>query len=391
MAANFIDYVKIYCRSGKGGAGCMHLHRAKYLPKGGPDGGDGGKGGSVILRGNRNLWTLLHLKYQKHIMATDGGKGGQSRSFGKDGEDKIIEVPCGTVVYDGETGEYICEVKAHDERVVLLKGGRGGLGNWHFRTATNQAPRYAQPGEPAQERTVIMQLKVLADVGLVGFPNAGKSTLLSVVSAAKPEIADYPFTTLTPQLGIVSYRDGRSFCMADIPGIIEGASEGKGLGLRFLRHIERNAVLLFMVPATSEDIQGEYRILLRELEKYNPELLGKARILAISKMDVPRVDEEGNELPKIDFDALQKALEIPIIPISSLTNEGIDELKDQLWTELNKEQNQVIEISHAPIDVTLIEKEEPEAQEDDEEQTIYLNEVEEEWDLDKYKGIGWDE
>ena len=391
MAANFIDYVKIYCRSGKGGAGCMHLHRAKYLPKGGPDGGDGGKGGSVILRGNRNLWTLLHLKYQKHIMATDGGKGGQSRSFGKDGEDKIIEVPCGTVVYDGETGEYICEVKAHDERVVLLKGGRGGLGNWHFRTATNQAPRYAQPGEPAQERTVIMQLKVLADVGLVGFPNAGKSTLLSVVSAAKPEIADYPFTTLTPQLGIVSYRDGRSFCMADIPGIIEGASEGKGLGLRFLRHIERNAVLLFMVPATSEDIQGEYRILLRELEKYNPELLGKARILAISKMDVPRVDEEGNELPKIDFDALQKALEIPVIPISSLTNEGIDELKDQLWTELNKEQNQVIEISHAPIDVTLIEKEEPEAQEDDEEQTIYLNEVEEEWDLDKYKGIGWDE
>ena len=391
MAANFIDYVKIYCRSGKGGAGCMHLHRAKYLPKGGPDGGDGGKGGSVILRGNRNLWTLLHLKYQKHIMATDGGKGGQSRSFGKDGEDKIIEVPCGTVVYDGETGEYICEVKAHDERVVLLKGGRGGLGNWHFRTATNQAPRYAQPGEPAQERTVIMQLKVLADVGLVGFPNAGKSTLLSVVSAAKPEIADYPFTTLTPQLGIVSYRDGRSFCMADIPGIIEGASEGKGLGLRFLRHIERNAVLLFMVPATSEDIQGEYRILLRELEQYNPELLSKARILAISKMDVPRVDEDGNELPPIDFDALRKELEIPVIPISSLTNEGIDELKDQLWTELNKEQNQVIEISHAPIDVTLIEKEEPEAQEDDEEHTIYLNEVEEEWDLDKYKGIGWDE
>ena len=391
MAANFIDYVKIYCRSGKGGAGCMHLHRAQYLPKGGPDGGDGGKGGSVILRGNRNLWTLLHLKYQKHIMATDGGKGGQSRSFGKDGEDKIIEVPCGTVVYDGETGEYICEVKAHDERVVLLKGGRGGLGNWHFRTATNQAPRYAQPGEPAQERTVIMQLKVLADVGLVGFPNAGKSTLLSVVSAAKPEIADYPFTTLTPQLGIVSYRDGRSFCMADIPGIIEGASEGKGLGLRFLRHIERNAVLLFMIPATSEDIQGEYRILLRELEQYNPELLSKARILAISKMDVPRVDEDGNELPPIDFDALRKELEIPVIPISSLTNEGIDELKDQLWTELNKEQNQVIEISHAPIDVTLIEKEDPEEQEDDEEHTIYLNEVEEEWDLDKYKGIGWDE
>ena len=368
----------------------MHLHRAKYLPKGGPDGGDGGKGGSVILHGNRNLWTLLHLKYQKHVMATDGGKGGQSRSFGKDGEDKIIEVPCGTVVYDGETGEFICEVKAHDERVTLLKGGRGGLGNWHFRTATNQAPRYAQPGEPAQERTVIMQLKVLADVGLVGFPNAGKSTLLSVVSAAKPEIADYPFTTLTPQLGIVSYRDGRSFCMADIPGIIEGASEGKGLGLRFLRHIERNAVLLFMVPATSADIVAEYKILLNELEQYNPELLTKARILAVSKMDVPRVDEEGNELPAPDIDALSRELEIPVVAISSLTGQGIDELKDALWVELNKEQNQVIEISHAPIDVTVIEREEePEAQE--EEQTIYLNEVEEEWDLDKYKGIGWDE
>ncbi|MGN1239737.1 MAG: GTPase ObgE, partial [Paludibacteraceae bacterium] len=285
-SSNFIDYVKIYCRSGKGGAGSMHFHRAKYLPKGGPDGGDGGKGGSIILRGNRNLWTLLHLKYQKHIMATDGGKGGDSRSFGKDGEDRIIEVPCGTVVYDGDTGEYICEVREHNERVVLLKGGRGGLGNWHFRTATNQAPRYAQPGEPAQERNVILQLKVLADVGLVGFPNAGKSTLLSVVSAAKPEIADYPFTTLTPQLGIVSYRDGQSFCMADIPGIIEGAAEGKGLGLRFLRHIERNAVLLFMVPATAEDISAEYRILLRELEKYNPELLTKARILAISKCDL---------------------------------------------------------------------------------------------------------
>ena len=391
MAANFIDYVKIYCRSGKGGAGCMHLHRAKYMPKGGPDGGDGGKGGSIILHGNRNLWTLLHLKYQKHIMATDGGKGGQSRSFGKDGEDKIIEVPCGTVVYDGETGEYICEVKEHKEQVVLLKGGRGGLGNWHFRTATNQAPRYAQPGEPAQERTVIMQLKVLADVGLVGFPNAGKSTLLSVVSAAKPEIADYPFTTLTPQLGIVSYRDGRSFCMADIPGIIEGAAEGKGLGLRFLRHIERNAVLLFMVPATSKDIIAEYEILLHELEKYNPELLTKARILAVTKCDLPRVDEEGKELPAIDYKKLSKKLGIEVLPISSIAGLGIDELKDALWTELNKEQNQVIEISHAPIDITRIESEEPEAMEEAEEEgTIYLNEVEEEWDLDKYKGIGWD-
>lgn len=394
MSGNFIDYVKIYCRSGKGGAGCMHLHRAKYVPKGGPDGGDGGKGGSIILQGNRNLWTLLHLKYQKHIIATDGGRGGQSRSFGKDGEDKIIEVPCGTVIYDGETGEFICEVKEHNERVVLLKGGRGGLGNWHFRTATNQAPRYAQPGEPALERTVIMQLKVLADVGLVGFPNAGKSTLLSVVSAAKPEIADYPFTTLTPQLGIVSYRDGRSFCMADIPGIIEGASEGKGLGLRFLRHIERNAVLLFLVPATSEDIQAEYNILLNELEQYNPELLSKARILAISKMDVPRIDQEGNELPSIteaDVTALSEQLGIPVVAISSLTGLGVDALKDVLWEELNKEQNQVIEISHAPIDVTVIEKaEEPANEDDNEEHTIYLNEVEEEWDLDKYKGIGWD-
>lgn len=394
MPSNFIDYVKIYCRSGKGGAGCMHLHRAKYVPKGGPDGGDGGKGGSIILQGNRNLWTLLHLKYQKHIIATDGGRGGQSRSFGKDGEDKIIEVPCGTVVYDGETGEFICEVKEHNERVVLLKGGRGGLGNWHFRTATNQAPRYAQPGEPALERTVIMQLKVLADVGLVGFPNAGKSTLLSVVSAAKPEIADYPFTTLTPQLGIVSYRDGRSFCMADIPGIIEGASEGKGLGLRFLRHIERNAVLLFLVPATSEDIQAEYTILLNELEQYNPELLTKARILAISKMDVPRIDQGGNELPPIteaDVAALSEQLGIPVVAISSLTGLGVDALKDVLWEELNKEQNQVIEISHAPIDVTVIEKaEEPVDEDDNEEHTIYLNEVEEEWDLDKYKGIGWD-
>lgn len=383
-STNFIDYVKIYCRSGKGGAGSMHFHRAKYLPKGGPDGGDGGRGGDIILKGNRNLWTLLHLKYQKHVMATDGGKGGDSRSFGKDGEDKIIEVPCGTVVYDGDTGEYICEVKEHGERVVLLKGGRGGLGNWHFRTATNQAPRYAQPGEPAIERNVILQLKVLADVGLVGFPNAGKSTLLSVVSAAKPEIADYPFTTLTPQLGIVSYRDGQSFCMADIPGIIEGASEGKGLGLRFLRHIERNAVLLFMVPATTEDIVAEYNILLRELEKYNPQLLTKARILAISKCDI-------GEAP--DTQAIAKETGVPVVAISSVSGLGISQLKDMLWTELNKEQNQVIEISHSPIDIKAVERsEETNTQaEEDEPQTIYLNEVEEEWDLNKYKGIGWDE
>ena len=390
-SSNFIDYVKIYCRSGKGGAGSMHFHRAKYLPKGGPDGGDGGKGGSIILKGNRNLWTLLHLKYQKHIMATDGGKGGDSRSFGKDGEDRIIEVPCGTVVYDGDTGEFICEVREHNERVVLLKGGRGGLGNWHVRTATNQAPRYAQPGEPAQERNVILQLKVLADVGLVGFPNAGKSTLLSVVSAAKPEIADYPFTTLTPQLGIVSYRDGQSFCMADIPGIIEGAAEGKGLGLRFLRHIERNAVLLFMVPATAEDIAAEYYILLHELEKYNPELLTKARILAISKCDLL---EDTPDAQRSTLNAqLSEELGIPVIHISAVSGLGISELKDMLWVELNKEQNQVIEISHAPIDIAMREEAESDVatEDDDEQQTIYLNEVEEEWDLNKYKGIGWDE
>lgn len=386
MSTSFIDYVKIYCRSGKGGPGSMHFHRAKYVPKGGPDGGDGGRGGHIILRGNRNLWTLLHLKYQKHILATDGSKGGPSRSFGKDGEDKIIEVPCGTVVHNGDTGEFMCEIKDHGEEIILFRGGKGGLGNWHFRTATNQAPRYAQPGEPCVEANVILQLKVLADVGLVGFPNAGKSTLLSVVSAAKPEIADYPFTTLTPQLGIVSYRDNQSFCMADIPGIIEGAAEGRGLGLRFLRHIERNAVLLFMVPVITEDIKKEYEILLSELEKYNPQLLTKARILAISKCDIAD--------PEIDLDQLSKQLAedlgISVICFSSASGMGIAQLKDMLWEELNKEQNQVIEISHLPIEVKVIEREEEPDTEDDEPHTIYLNEVEEEWDLDKYRGIGWD-
>lgn len=385
-SSSFIDYVKIYCRSGKGGAGSMHFHRAKYVPKGGPDGGDGGRGGHIILRGNRNLWTLLHLKYQKHIFATDGGHGGPSRSFGKDGEDKIIEVPCGTVVYNGDTGEFLCEIKEHQEEIILFRGGKGGLGNWHFRTATNQAPRYAQPGEPCMEANVILQLKVLADVGLVGFPNAGKSTLLSVVSAAKPEIADYPFTTLTPQLGIVSYRDNQSFCMADIPGIIEGAAEGRGLGLRFLRHIERNAVLLFMVPVITEDIKKEYEILLSELEKYNPQLQTKARILAISKCDIAD--------PEIDLDKLTKELSedlgISVICFSSASGTGLTELKDMLWEELNKEQNQVIEISHAPIEVKLIERDEEPEEDDDAPHTIYLNEVEEEWDLDKYRGIGWD-
>lgn len=384
-SSNFIDYVKIYCRSGKGGAGSMHFHRAKYLPKGGPDGGDGGRGGHIILQGNRNLWTLIHLKYQKHIMATDGERGSENKSFGKDGEDKIIEVPCGTVVYDGDTGEFLCEVREHGERIILLKGGRGGLGNWHFRTATNQAPRYAQPGEPCQERNIIMQLKVLADVGLVGFPNAGKSTLLSVVSAAKPEIADYPFTTLTPNLGIVSYRDNQSFCMADIPGIIEGAAEGKGLGLRFLRHIERNAILLFMVPADSDDIQQQYDILLSELEKYNPELLQKQRILAITKCDM--LDEEMISQMRTHLPEGVKA-----VFISSLSGLGIQQLKDLLWEELNKEGNKVIEISHSPIDVKVIERNDDDTltEDEEEEHTIYLNEVDE-WDLSKYRGIGWDD
>ena len=385
-SSSFIDYVKIYCRSGKGGPGSLHFHRAKYVPKGGPDGGDGGRGGHIILRGNRNLWTLLHLKYQKHIFATDGSKGGPSRSFGKDGEDRIIEVPCGTVVYNGDTGEFMCEIKEHQEEIILFRGGKGGLGNWHFRTATNQAPRYAQPGEPCMEANVILQLKVLADVGLVGFPNAGKSTLLSVVSAAKPEIADYPFTTLTPQLGIVSYRDNQSFCMADIPGIIEGAAEGRGLGLRFLRHIERNAVLLFMVPVITEDIKAEYEILLSELEKYNPQLLTKARILAISKCDIADPDIDLEQITK----QLSEDLGISVICFSSASGMGVTELKDMLWEELNKEQNQVIEISHAPIEVKVIEHDEEPEEEDDEPHTIYLNEVEEEWDLDKYRGIGWD-
>ncbi|MDE7472571.1 MAG: GTPase ObgE, partial [Muribaculaceae bacterium] len=283
---NFIDYVKILCRSGKGGAGSRHFYRAKYVPKGGPDGGDGGRGGHIILRGDRNMWTLLPLRYRRHLFAGNGQSGSGGRSFGKDGEDIIVDVPCGTVVFDAETGEFLCEVTDDGQEVKLLRGGRGGLGNWHFKSATNRTPRYAQPGEPAIERSIILELKLLADVGLVGFPNAGKSTLLSALSAARPKIADYPFTTMEPQLGIVSYRDNRSFVMADIPGIIEGASEGKGLGLRFLRHIERNAVLLFMVPADANDITAEYKILLNELEQFNPQLMDKPRLLAISKSDM---------------------------------------------------------------------------------------------------------
>lgn len=343
--SNFIDYVKILCRSGKGGAGSRHFYRAKYVPKGGPDGGDGGRGGHIILRGNKNMWTLLPLKYRRHIFAGNGQSGSGGRSFGKDGDDVIIDVPCGTVVFDAETGKFLVEVKNDGEEVYLLKGGRGGLGNWHFKSATNRTPRYAQPGEPAIEKSVILELKLLADVGLVGFPNAGKSTLLSALSSARPKIADYPFTTMEPQLGIVSYRDNRSFVMADIPGIIEGASEGKGLGLRFLRHIERNAVLLFMVPADADDIEAEYRVLLGELEKFNPQLIDKHRILAISKSDM--LDDELIE-------EIRKTLpdDVPHVFISAVTGQGLSELKDTLWRAVTDESNRLatVDITHRPLD-----------------------------------------
>ena len=332
--SNFVDYVKIYCRSGKGGKGSMHLRHVKYQPNGGPDGGDGGKGGSIILRGNHNYWTLLHLKYQRHIKAEHGGNGGRDKCHGTDGKDVYIDVPCGTVVYDAETGKFICDVMHDGQEVMLLKGGRGGLGNYQFRTATNQAPRYAQPGEPMQEMTVIMELKLLADVGLVGFPNAGKSTLLSAVSSARPKIANYPFTTLEPSLGIVEYHDHKSFVMADIPGIIEGASEGKGLGLRFLRHIERNSLLLFMVPGDTDDIKREYEILLNELTNFNTEMLDKHRVLAVTKSDL--LDEELIEMLK---ETLPE--DLPVVFISSVTGQGINELKDILWKELNSESNKI--------------------------------------------------
>ena len=343
--SNFIDYVKILCRSGKGGAGSRHFYRAKYVPKGGPDGGDGGRGGHIILKGNMNMWTLLPLKFRRHIFAGNGESGSGGRSFGKDGEDVVVEVPCGTVVFDSETGEYLCEVTEHNEEIKLLKGGKGGLGNWHFKSATNRTPRYAQPGEPAIEKSIILELKLLADVGLVGFPNAGKSTLLSAVSAARPKIADYPFTTMEPQLGIVSYRDSRSFVMADIPGIIEGASDGKGLGLRFLRHIERNAVLLFMVPADSNDIAADYEILLNELARFNPQLMDKPRLLAVSKSDM--LDEELME-------AIRETLPqgVPSVFISAVTGQGITELKDMLWTAITAESNKIVvnPITHRPLD-----------------------------------------
>lgn len=372
--SNFIDYVKILCRSGKGGAGSRHFHRAKYLPKGGPDGGNGGRGGHIILKGNRNMWTLLPLRYQRHIFATDGERGGENRSTGKDGQDRIIEVPVGTVVFDAESGAFLCEVTEDGQEVKLLRGGKGGLGNWNFATSTNRAPRYAQPGQPAIEKTVVLELKLLGDVGLVGFPNAGKSTLLSSMSAAKPKIGDYPFTTMEPSLGIVDYRGDKSFVMADIPGIIEGASEGKGLGLRFLRHIERNAVLLFLVPADSDDIKKDYEILLKELREFNPELMDKGRVLAISKSDL--LDEELRE------EIVKELPEgIPTVFISAVTGQGLTELKDLLWREINSEDNKAKStMTHRDLDVRSREPEEDDFifHQDDDEEDINFDDVD--WD-----------
>lgn len=321
-----MDYVKIWCASGKGGAGSSHLRREKFVPKGGPDGGDGGKGGDIILVGNRNLWTLLHLRYTRHIKAGHGGGGSKQQSSGKSGEDSIIQVPLGTIVRNGETNEILAEITEHDERQIILPGGRGGLGNTNFKSSTFQTPRFAQPGEPSSELEAVLELKILADVGLVGFPNVGKSTLLSVVSAAKPEIADYPFTTLSPNLGMVAYHGYQSFVMADIPGIIEGASEGKGLGIRFLKHIERNSVLLFIIPCDSPNIEEEYKILLRELEKYDSSLLLKEKILAISKADLLDSELEAE---------LRSSLTMPHVLFSSVSGKGINELKDVIWKILN--------------------------------------------------------
>ena len=382
--SNFIDYVKILCRSGKGGAGSRHFHRAKYIPKGGPDGGDGGRGGHIILRGNRHLWTLLPLRYRRHIFATDGQSGGENRSHGSDGQDQIIEVPVGTAVFDADTGEFLCEVTEDEQEINLLRGGKGGLGNVHFATSTNRTPRYAQPGQPAIEKAVVLELKLLGDVGLVGFPNAGKSTLLSALSSAKPKIADYPFTTMEPQLGIVRYRDNQSFVMADIPGIIEGASEGKGLGLRFLRHIERNAVLLFLVPADADDINKEYEILLHELREFNPDLDIKNRVLAISKSDM--LDDELR-----DEIAATLPQDVPHLFISAVTGQGLTELKDLLWREINSEENQArFTVTHRPLDMRhRVEEEDnfvfdqPEMEDEDD---VYGDMSDQEWE-DEF----WDE
>ncbi len=410
MESNFVDYVKILCRSGKGGRGSMHLRHVKYNPNGGPDGGDGGKGGSVILRGNHNYWTLLHLRYSRHIFAEHGGNGGKDKCHGTDGKDAYIDVPCGTVVYNAETGKYLCDVTYDGQEIVLLKGGRGGLGNFQFRSATNQAPRYAQPGEPMQEMTIILELKLLADVGLVGFPNAGKSTLVSALSNAKPKIANYPFTTMEPSLGIVGYRDSKSFVMADIPGIIEGASEGRGLGLRFLRHIERNSLLLFMVPGDTDDIKHEYEVLLNELRQFNPEMLSKHRVLAITKCDL--LDDELIEMlrqeieappsaPKGATNVLQHGNEapsgavggasVPIVFISAVTGFGLEELKDVLWRELNAESNKLQAITqddrlvHRDKDMTFFAEELADEGEDEDIEYIDEDEIEDVEDLDDFE------
>ncbi|WP_298903664.1 GTPase ObgE [uncultured Psychroserpens sp.] len=327
---NFVDYVKMHVSSGKGGQGSAHLHREKFIEKGGPDGGDGGRGGHVIIRGNSNLWTLLHLKFKRHARAGHGGHGSKSRSTGADGEDVYLDVPLGTVIKDTETDEVLFEITEDHEEQIVVQGGRGGLGNWHFKNSRNQTPRYAQPGEELQERDITIELKILADVGLVGFPNAGKSTLLSVITAAKPKIADYEFTTLKPNLGIVEYRDYQTFVMADIPGIIEGAAEGKGLGHYFLRHIERNSILLFLIPADADDIRKQYDILLDELKRYNPEMLDKERMIAISKSDM--LDDELKAELKSELD---KSLPIEYMFISSVAQQGIMQLKDKLWKILN--------------------------------------------------------
>ena len=400
MESNFVDYVKILCRSGKGGKGSMHLKHVKYNPNGGPDGGDGGKGGSIYLRGNHNYWTLLHLKYERHIFAEHGGNGGRDKCHGTDGKDIYIDVPCGTVVYNAETGKYVCDVTYDGQEVLLLKGGRGGLGNFQFRTATNQAPRYAQPGEPMQEMTVILELKLLADVGLVGFPNAGKSTLVSALSNAKPKIANYPFTTMEPSLGIVGYRDGKSFVMADIPGIIEGAAEGKGLGLRFLRHIERNSLLLFMVPGDTDDIKHEYEILLDELRRFNPELLDKPRVLAVTKCDL--LDEEliemlreelglqGNDSPPSQG-GVGGGSPLPVVFISAVTGFGLDELKDVLWTEMNADSNKLAaittseSIAHRDKDMSRFAAEMAEEGEDEDIEFVDADDIEDVDDLEDFE------
>jgi GTP-binding protein len=368
----------------------MHLKHVKYNPNGGPDGGDGGRGGNIYLRGNHNYWTLLHLKYERHIFAEHGGNGGKDKCHGTDGKDIYIDVPCGTVVYNAETGKYVCDVTYDGQEVLLLKGGRGGLGNFQFRTATNQAPRYAQPGEPMQEMTVILELKLLADVGLVGFPNAGKSTLVSALSNAKPKIANYPFTTMEPSLGIVGYRDGRSFVMADIPGIIEGAAEGKGLGLRFLRHIERNSLLLFMVPGDTDDICREYEILLNELRQFNPELMDKHRVLAITKCDL--FDDELMQMLREELESnteLQSSnVKTPIVFISAVTGFNLDELKDVLWREMNAESNKLAaittteSIAHRDKDMTRFADELADEGEDEDIEYIDDEEIE---DLDDYE------